>query len=42
MNEGDRHSLVLASSQMFYENVLYPDFTRLFNGGDLSASHLSP
>ena len=35
-------SLILANSQMFCDNVLYPDFARLFIGGDLSASHLSP
>ena len=35
-------SLILANSQMFFDNVLYPDFARLFKGGGLSASHLSP
>ena len=42
MNEGDRLSMILANSQMFFDNILYPDFARLLNGGDLRASHLSP
>ena len=40
MNEEDGHFIDLANSQMFCDNVLYPDFDRLFNGGGLSASHL--
>ena len=35
-------SLILANSQMFCDNVLYPDSARLFTGDDLSASHFSP
>ena len=29
MNEGDRLSLILANSQIFCDNVLYPDFAKL-------------